>query len=621
MRPSKLTVAEIFEQERRHVVPLFQRRYVWTESKQWRPLWDDIVQLADEELARAMGGAARARKKMPNHFIGAVVLAPLDTWGRAVPARSVIDGQQRLTTLQIVLTALRDEAAGQGVEGVEKTFERLTRNNYRTDQTFEQFKVWPTSGDQEDFEKVMTAGSAAQVNTLFPLVRGYRKRKFDPRANLVEAYLFFARKFQEYMLADDPEADEPTEPIEELIAMRVDALLESITKRLEVVMVELEADDDPQVIFESLNGRGEPLLPSDLIRNFVFLEASKQQLPLEGLHKKYWREFDDSDHSDFWQAEVRQGRLRRPRLDLFFFHFLTLSRQEQIPITQLYTEFRRWWLDEAGEDVAAELQKLRVYSDTYRELFEGPKTTRLRLLVHRLQVLDTSVFYPVLLGLLTRWKDKTDAKALDGIFTDLESYIVRRLVCELTPKNYNRIALDLLQALEAAAAINRSTVQTFLNSLTGDSGRWPENAEFKEACRTAPLYALLNNPRLQMFLQALDLQMETNRQERLHLSTDLTIEHVFPQKPAQGHWDHIDDEEAEEVRHQLGNLTLLTTQLNSSVSNGPFSKKRPAIAKQSKLRLNSYFQDFDNDYEWGVEDIQQRGKELAKIAAQVWPKG
>jgi hypothetical protein len=387
------------------------------------------------------------------------------------------------------------------------------------------------------------------------------------------------------------------------------------------VMVELEDDDDPQVIFESLNGRGAPLRPSDLIRNLVFLEASKQRRDLTVLHKQYWAEFDDSStRGKFWQEETRQGRLKRPRLDLFFFHFLTLQRQEQLPITQLYTEFRRWWLEAASGNAETELANLRHFGDVYRSFFEGSDRPRLNILVHRLQVMDTSVFYPVLLGLATRWKDKTNARQLDSILTNLESYLVRRLVCELTPKNYNHIVLDLLQALEAATVIDRAMVAGFLLGLTGDTSRWPTDAEFWEACYTKPLYENLNNPRLQMLLHALDLQQETNRQEQVHLQTDLTIEHVYPQQPTAGKWDYINEDEGDEVLHQLGNLTLLTKPLNSSVSNGPFSKKRKKIAEQSRLRLNVYFQQFEDSYLWGVADIQKRGKELAKLAVQVWPR-
>lgn len=621
MIPSKLTVGQIFEQERRLVVPLFQRRYVWNEEEQWQPLWLDIQQLAEEELTRMSRGSSAARKKLPNHFIGAVVLARLDTWGRAVPARSVIDGQQRMTTLQIVLTALRDVAKAQEVEGVERVFDRLTRNNHRTDSAYEQFKVWPTSGDQEVFEKVVSAGSPEAVERLFPRTRGYRKRKYDPRPRLVDAYLYFTRVFDDFVLAADPDDNDAEFISNELVAARVDALLESITKRLEVVMVELEDDDDPQVIFESLNGRGAPLRPSDLIRNLVFLEANKQQLDLAALHKQYWAEFDDSSSlGKFWQEETRQGRLKRPRLDLFFFHFLTLQRQEQLPITQLYTEFRRWWLEAASDNAETELANLRHFGNVYRSFFEGSDRPRLNTLVHRLQVMDTSVFYPVLLGLATRWKDKVNGQQFDSILTDLESYLVRRLVCELTPKNYNHIVLDLLQVLEAALVIDRATVAGFLLGLTGDTSRWPGDAEFREACQTKPLYEYLNNPRLQMLLHALDLQLETSRQEQVHLQTDLTIEHVYPQQPTPGKWDYIDEDEGDEVLHQLGNLTLLTKPLNSSVSNGPFSKKRKKIAEQSRLRLNVYFQKFADEYLWGVADIRNRGEELAELAVQVWPQ-
>jgi hypothetical protein len=387
-------------------------------------------------------------------------------------------------------------------------------------------------------------------------------------------------------------------------------------------MVELERDDDPQVIFESLNGRGEPLLPSDLIRNFVFLEAGKQHRDLGPLHRKYWAEFDDSgQRGKFWQEETRQGRLRRPRLDLFFFHFLTLQRQEQLPITQLYTEFRRWWLVYASDNAEVELASLRQYGNVYRSFFEGTDLSRLNVLVRRLQVMDTSVFYPVLLGLLTRWKDKTVSRDLSGVFADLESYLVRRMVCQLTPKNYNNIALDLLTVLEQVPTITRATMHDFLSGLSGDTSRWPDDAEFKQACQIHPLYEYLKSPRLQMLLHALDLQLETNRQEQVHLADDLSIEHIFPRNPADGKWDQVNEEEGEEVLHQLGNMTLLTKPLNSSVSNGAFAKKRGQIAKQSRVRLNTYFQEFADDYPWGAKDIRKRSKELARLAVKVWPRG
>jgi hypothetical protein len=620
MRPTRVNIADIFERERRYAIPLFQRQYVWEKTKQWTPLWEDIERLAEEEI-EALSGQRPMRTKSRNHFIGAVVTAPIVTSGRQLNAVNVIDGQQRLTTLQIVLTALQDVAANLEIESVESIFKRLTRNNYRTEQTFEQFKVWPTTGDQEVFEQVLTAGSVQEVERLFPLKRGFRKKKYDPRPKLVDAYLFFYRKFEAWLLAPGQAEDEPEEIDDNLLSDRLDALLKSITMRLDIVLVELDGDDDPQVIFESLNGRGQPLLPSDLIRNFVFLEASRQHLSAEKLYEQYWKEFDSSANADFWRRETRQGRLNRPRLDLFFFHFLTLNRQELLPITQLYTEFKQWWLDvQAGEAVEQELQQLRASSDAYRLLFEGPKTTRIELLVQRLQVLDSSVFYPVLLGLLTRWRAKTEARALDGICTDLESYLMRRAVCGLTPKNYNRIALELLQTLEQAERIDRLVVSGFLVSLTSDSGRWPDDADFKLACQTQPLYQLLKPARTQMLLQALDLQMHTNRQERLHLSHTLSVEHIFPQKPTAGKWDHIGADERAGVLHQLGNLTLLTKPLNSSVSNGAFSKKQPAITRQSLLQLNAYFQDFDEGDEWGVVEIQKRGKDLAKLAVKVWPQ-
>jgi hypothetical protein len=388
---------------------------------------------------------------------------------------------------------------------------------------------------------------------------------------------------------------------------------------MEVVVIELEERDDPQVIFETLNARGEPLYPSDLIRNFVFLEANRQHAAVERLYDTYWRHFDEFEGGDasFWKEDVRQGRLQRPRIDLFMFHFLVYQTQQEIPITHLFQAFRRWW-NQLPRTMTVEdrLEIIRSYSQVFKGFFETSDTpSRVELFVQRLDVLDTSTVYPILLFLYGR--DATvDPAERQGIVADLESYLVRRAVCRLTTKNYNRIFLSLLRALRQAEHVDRPLVQELLLDSSADSVRWPDDAEFGSAWMTNPVYEWLTQKRVRMMLEAVDLQLETTKQEQLHIKSNLSIEHIYPQSPAsERDWPPLENHA---LLHSFGNLTLLTQQLNSSVSNGPFAAKRPEIARQSKLRLNTYFQNYRNEDIWSATDIVQRGASLFEVARSVW---
>lgn len=611
MKPSTLTVFELFEKERRYVVPLFQRPYVWTEEKQWQPLWEDISAKADELLELSEDSA-----EVGTHFLGAAVLSEIKTFGRQVAAREVIDGQQRLTTLQIVLTAFRDiVVAKNSDESTVKILNRLTLNDCRMEDQYEQYKVWPTTADRRVFETVVNAGAPQPLDEIYPLTRIPRTQRYYERPRLAEAYQFFHTKIWEYL----HQTDDSGLQNDDNAIRRLDSLIDAITKFMQIVVIELEDKDDPQIIFETLNARGEPLLPSDLIRNFVFLEATRRREDVERLYKDYWQHFDEYQDGDasFWKEDERQGRIFRPRIDLFMFHFLVFQTGRDFLITHLFQEYRRWW-NELPDSLSVEkrLQIIYRYSQVYKSFFQlSEQPSRLDLFVRRLSMLDTSTVYPVLLFLFGG-EAPIVAGEREHIVIDLESYLVRRLVCRLSSKNYNRVFLTLLRSLRRAEQIDRATVRRHLIELKGDNVRWPDNTEFGRAWMVNPLYLWLTQVRVRMLLEAIDLQQETGKQEQLHIKSNLSIEHVYPQTPQAGAWPSLDQET---LIHTLGNLTLLTQNLNSAVSNGAFSVKRPEIARQSRLRLNAYFQSYSNDDIWSAADIVKRGAELFKIAQNIWP--
>ena len=634
LKPTNLTIFDLFQVERRYVVPLFQRPYVWHEEKQWKPLWDDLKAKSGEILAYEQDPNYTIRK----HFLGAVVISQIKTFGRQIAAMDVIDGQQRLTTIQVLLYALRDFAKLEGYTASSATLDRITANTCDLEQEDEKYKLWPTSSDRDTFKTVSEAGSPDQVQADFPLIKRRYQQKYDPRPRLAEAYLFFYRMLQTHVYSADDESGDLNENTisensvsKQVRDKRLGAFLTALTRHVEVVAIELEDGDDPQVIFETLNARGEPLLPSDLLRNFVFLEATRRREDVERLYRAFWSEYDGSGGTDlFWKEIQTQGRIKSPRLDVFVYHYLKCQKRKDVPVKHIYQEFREWWVRECPT-VEGGLKKLQSASRIYRSLIQPATEDRVAVFGERLSNLDTGTAYPLVLYILTNENQRIPTDEIPGMLTDIESYIIRRLVCGLTPKNYNNVFVQVLAKLHATDSPRRSELRRILSEFSGESAMWPTDKMLETYWLASPLYKTVGSSRTSIILRALDLQLITSKQEKLHLQPSLTVEHVMPQSFDPEIWpyyegtDICDDpsEDRIELRkmmlHSIGNLTLLTQPLNSSVSNGPFITKRPEITKQSALRLNVYFQQFYSGQPWDELTIARRGEELLKTAIEIWP--
>lgn len=614
MRPDKLTIHDLFQKERRYVVPLYQRPYVWAQDEQWSPLWDDIERQADAAFEAGDDGPKRS------HFLGAVVLNVAKTVGAGVARSEVIDGQQRLTTLQIFLAALRDHAVAAG-SPLASRLRRLTEHEDEKPGSDAWFKVWPTNADRDVFRAVMREGTPDMLLKTLKV-----ERRTAPR--MAGAYLFFHDRIREYVGTGAPEDREA----------RLNTLFQALRSALQVVVIELEHEDDPQVIFETLNARGQPLLPSDLIRNYIFLQAATEKgADADDLYEGYWRPFDDLrtaeavDGEDrFWHQDERQGRLTRPRIDLFLFHYLVMQTERDLSIGQLFREFREWRAVHPGpiEDLLADL---KAYAEVFSQLIEPVGSDRAATLARRLKALDTSTVYPLLLHLLAMPAERLSIASRDAILEDLESWLVRRFVGWLTNKNYNRFFVSLLQKVKRAPE-GADLVEIVRAELTrsGDpTTRWPTDAEFLDAWLTKPIYAKSRPDRSAMMLRALEGHLHTRRNEAIGLPNKLSVEHLLPQKGSLADYPHATsllrrDTETVEARRErmintIGNLTLLTGELNASASNGPFPEKVVKIVADSDLRLNAWLRR-DPPSTWDEGDILQRGEELFSSALEVWPR-
>lgn len=656
MRPDKKAVTDLFTERAQYLIPLFQRGYVWTLNEQVQPLWEDLVDrleaiLAHQEAAEKVG-AARLRP-LRRHFLGTVVIGSLKGGSSdSIGSRDVIDGQQRITTLQILLLAFRDLLAPLDDEALSYDLKPLTQNIGKYRNPCDALKVLPTNVGRDVMQALANLGSAEKICERFPVKEG--KARFE-RPAMVRAYLFFhgmlachlrGLRYDDPLPGSEPGTDERTvahaviHSIEHDNQLRLpgddrplDAghghgLLATLREGFQIMSLELEDEDDPQIIFETLNARGAPLLPSDLIRNYIFLQATRNGEDVDELYRRGWQHFDETVDSSlagkgakFWKQLERQGRLKNSRLDLLMYHYVGLRKCEDLKVGHVFNEFKDWWQDQT-RDTRYELARITQLAGHFKTFLLPGQSSRFELFCRRLKLLDVSTVTPLVLYLLEHHKpDSADFVQAIG---DIESYLVRRFICGYTTKSYNRTFLNrLLAEMVREQKTDAATLRGKLLSLQGDSQCWPDDETFARNWCHRGLYQGRSTAKVRGILEALELALRGSKQESLALPDGLTVEHVLPQQ-WQTHWPLAQDTpESQEKRnrllHSIGNLTLVTQAFNSSLSNESFVRKRQEIVTTSLLMLNTHFQRYGDNDAWDEPEIVARAESLLSCALQIWP--
>ena len=657
MKAGPVTVRQILENRQRFCVPIYQRHYVWTRDKQWEPFWNDVRTKAIERL--------NGRERRFSHFMGAVVLeARGAVSSRQVTSFQVVDGQQRLTTFQLYLAAARDYAKQAGFEGTVGLVEGYLFNekeHLMEDPEIEKFKIWPTKYDRELFQDILITGRPE-------LRKKYREHFYKGRDKIYEystipkllgAYGYFFERIKHAVESDDleddfaetievdedegKEAEAGSEEVDcERAAMevRLDALWEALIEEFKVVEITLEEGDDAQVIFETLNERGEPLLAADLVRNNIFHRADARREHAEKLFDKYWKDFEDP----FWSVMEKQGRYKKARIEFFLTNFIAGKVAGEVTLSKLFSEYKAFVKIQANKPhggyptVEAELQDLGSYGCLYRRLLERDGSDPLGHFAKLLHPWDVTTVYPLVLRLWA--EDELEEDEKKACLSILLTLIARRAICGLTTKNYNKFFLSVLRHLEAKG-FSRDGLAKFLTAQSSESARLPTDTEFENSWISAPMYGRRLTPlRVRTVLEAIEREKRQKFHETDQLNSDLSVEHILPSEWDE-HWPLPDGErptgdetwqamfamEENETRvgqivrrnrllNTFGNLTVLTKPLNSSVSNGPYKTKRAALSDHSLLVLN---REITKDEEWGEDQIEARGRKLFEVAKVLWP--
>lgn len=585
---------DLFLGRDRYFVPAYQRPYVWTEERQWSPLWEDIARLAD----------GRLEGRADIHFLGAIVIRLESNDPGGLTLWSVIDGQQRLTTLQILISALATAAEQDGIEGQAALLRDLTLHKEQVAQGDEQLRFWPTTVNQDAYRAVMQVGGPDP------------QRDDDSNNTIEEAWEFFRERAREYAgnVGEDSSEFEP----ENALATRYGALNDAVTDLLQLVSITLEPGDPAQVIFETLNARGTPLLAIDLVKNALFDKAERAGHELDSIHAEHWAKQLGDD--DYWSGDERLGRLTVPRSQAFLMHWTAMKLGEIVSAENLFDRFRRQFVDGAGSaDPIELLDELNADAAIVRGFAELDRATPAGSFLAALRDLDTTTFHPVALALL---RMDIDPERRGRAFSALESFLIRRMMLGLKSNNYSQLSAALVRRLIKDPEHADEVIVEELLTSQSESFRWPTDQALLEHLTSHQMYGWLGQGKIVAILSALELAQRAGKTEGITaLPAKLEVEHVMP-RAWKTHWSLGDEatEEESEFRethiNRLGNLTLVSGRLNGSMSNGAWPTKRKALDEHSILMLNKQLAATEA---WDESAIDERGNDLAEQLVGLWP--
>lgn len=563
MQAGETTLNKLLNTSRQFIVPIFQRNYSWQKS-QYEQLWFDILR-------------ASKFKEKQNHFIGSIVYIDMGTPAGRPQQLLLIDGQQRLTTISILLCAIKDYVQKFNLEtkliNLAKIKNQFLYNSDEIDE--DRYKLLLNVQDKETYIKLID-------NTIFTVNK--------PATNIIKCYEFFYERIEDFIKQYG----------------QIDEIYAGIFK-LSLVSISLDKDsDNPQMIFESMNSTGKDLSQTDLLRNYLLMDLTPEKQTR--LYKTYWKPMEELFGEDIYKNDVN-------KFDYFIRDFLTLKSDTGhiCKINNVYENFKRYYLDNNCEKFAV-LKDLFTYAKYYAciDLLQE-NDDELKLYWQEFKKLDSHVVYPFLLKLYDDYSRQILIKEdFKKILQVVISYLWRRAICEIPTNSLSKTFATLYQAVDKDDYVN-SVIKAFV--FKSSYKRFPSDYEVREKLQTKDIYHF----RLRKYL--LEALENYYHKEPIDLNTaNYTIEHIMPQNIEHNlSWQQMLGENWQEVHslylHTLGNLTI--TGYNAEMSNKSFGEKVNGESgfKHSHLKLNESIVQCDV---WNKKAIQRRTNILTDIILKIW---
>lgn len=563
LQAGETTLNKLLNTSRQFIVPIFQRNYSWQKS-QYEQLWFDILR-------------ASKFKEKQNHFIGSIVYIDMGTPAGRPQQLLLIDGQQRLTTISILLCAIKDYVQKFNLEtkliNLAKIKNQFLYNSDEIDE--DRYKLLLNVQDKETYIKLID-------NTIFTVNK--------PATNIIKCYEFFYERIEDFIKEYG----------------QIDEIYAGIFK-LSLVSISLDKDsDNPQMIFESMNSTGKDLSQTDLLRNYLLMDLTPEKQTR--LYKTYWKPMEELFGEDIYKNDVN-------KFDYFIRDFLTLKSDTGYicKINNVYENFKRYYLDNNCEKFAV-LKDLFTYAKYYAciDLLQE-KDDELKLYWQEFKKLDSHVVYPFLLKLYDDYSRQILIKEdFKKILQVVISYLWRRAICEIPTNSLSKTFATLYQAVDKDDYVN-SVIKAFV--FKSSYKRFPSDYEVREKLQTKDIYHF----RLRKYL--LEALENYYHKEPIDLNTaNYTIEHIMPQNIEHNlSWQQMLGEDWQEVHslylHTLGNLTI--TGYNAEMSNKSFVEKVNGESgfKHSHLKLNESIAQCDV---WNKKAIRRRTNILTDIILKIW---
>jgi uncharacterized protein with ParB-like and HNH nuclease domain/predicted transport protein len=555
MKANEFGLLDFLKKSSQFVIPIYQRTYSWTD-KECRQLWDDIVRTG-------------SRDDIAVHFVGSVVYieAGLSNVSHQSPLL-VIDGQQRLTTVTLLLAAL-SEVLGD-TEPVDGFSARKLRHYYLLN---------PEEGGERRYKLLL---SQTDKDTLLRIVESNAPPR-EPSLRVTRAFELF----------------------NELVTSRSGELVDVCNglAKLVIVDVALNRDyDNPQLIFESMNSTGRQLSQADLIRNFVLMGLAPD-LQTQ-LYENYWRPMELQFGQEAYGSQF----------DGFMRHYLTVKTGDIPNVGEVYEAFKEHArtsdVDDAGVEVL--VRDIRDFARYFCAMaLSGETVKELAIAFQDLRELRVDVAYPLLLELYRDYdRDVLSRADFLAAVRLIEAYVFRRAICAIPTNSLNKTFSTFAKSLDRSRYLE--SIEAHLQ-LMPSYRRFPSDEEFQRELRTRDVYNFRSRS---YFLRRLE---NHGRKERVPVD-EYTIEHILPQNPdLSADWRAALGADWQSLQetwlHTLGNLTL--TGYNSEYSDRPFAEKRDMAGgfRDSPLKLNAGLGALSH---WNQETIEDRAGRLARVAVDVW---
>jgi uncharacterized protein with ParB-like and HNH nuclease domain len=546
MHADAVPLHKILNSNLQMIIPIFQRPYSW-EKEQVKTLWEDIVKLYDG--VNTNGKAT--------HFLGPIVRVDVSTSSVDTMKLYLIDGQQRIITLMVLLACIRNQFKGKDEDIVKKIEAGYLMNYQEKEDNY--YKLIPSEGDRETFRKILDGEELE-----------------EGKSKLKDTFELFNKKLENSDL-----------DLEKLRGIIINNLI--------LVNIDVDKEENPYLIFESLNAKGTPLTQADLIRNYIFMKIKDEDKQRE-LYREFWRPMEellgDELEGFFWRYSLKDGSF--------------------VKTQRTYANLKSEFEVNNEKNAEDELKKLNLYSKYYKRLIE-PKNEpnpELQRRFERHNRWEIRTEYPFLLNI---YKDYIDSRITLNQFCEildiLESFVVRRFFCRYPTNKLNTLFIGLYRNLD-----KQNIVVSLKKILLSDC---PNDDQFIDGLINFPIYNS-GNEKTSLILESLEESFHHKEPVKME---NLQVEHIMPQsggdekKLSQDWKNMLGDNYAytySKYLHTLGNLTL--TGMNPELGMKSFENKKRLLS-DSHLELNKYFENINS---WNEAEIIKRAEKLAKIALNVW---